>query len=55
MITLLCIGMLAVLALYGRSVLSVTRHAFSELFRYLTLVLGLLFVAAMLLLLFQFA
>lgn len=43
---------LAVLGLYGRSVASVTRPAFGELMRYLALLLSLVFVLAMLLLLF---
>jgi hypothetical protein len=52
MAALLSIAVLVlVLGLYGRSVASNTRHALGMLMRYLTLVLGLAFVLAMLLLL----
>jgi len=40
-----------VLFLYGRSVAGVTRHALLELFRYVTLILGLMFIALLLVLL----
>lgn len=52
MAAVLIIALLLVLAFYSRSVWSVTRHAFGELMRYLTLVLGLVFVMALLALLY---
>ncbi|HMQ77457.1 MAG TPA: hypothetical protein PKE21_15005 [Flavobacteriales bacterium] len=52
MAAVLTIALLLVLVIYSRSVWSVTRHAWSELMRYLTLVLGLLFVMALLVLLY---
>lgn len=50
-LVVITIACLLVLGLYGRSVASTTRHALGELLRYLALVLGILFIAAMLLLL----
>lgn len=46
--------LLLVLFLYGRSVAGGTRHALTELFRFLTLVLGLVFVAGLLVLLYLY-
>lgn len=46
--------MLLVLFLYGRSVAGGTRHALTELFRFMNLVLGLAFIVALLVLLFLY-
>ncbi len=43
---------LLVLALYGRSVLSSTRHSLRELVQFLTLLVGILFIGALLVLLY---
>ena len=51
MAVILILALVVVLFLYGRSVAGMTRHALEELFRYLTLILGLLFIVALLILL----
>lgn len=43
--------LVVVLVLYGRAVVGMVRHAFRELVRYLTLVIGVVFIVAMLILL----
>jgi len=48
---LLVIALATVLYLYGRSVFSATRHSLRELMGFLTLVLGGLFIAVLLVLL----
>lgn len=45
------VALVAVLVLYGRAVVGMVRHAFCELVRYLTLVIGVVFIVAMLILL----
>lgn len=49
---LLLTALIAVLALYGRSVVRSTGHSLDELMRFLTLTLGFGFVLAMLALLY---
>jgi hypothetical protein len=44
----LIIALLAVVLLYGRSVIVLSRHALKEVVRYLTLLLGLLFISLLL-------
>lgn len=44
--------LVAVLVLYGRAVVGLVRHAFRELVQYLTLIIGVVFIVAMLMLIF---
>jgi len=55
MMYLLLFVLLGVLALYGRSVFSTTRHSLRELFNFLTLFIGLLFLGGLLFLLFDYS
>jgi len=52
---LLLIVLLGVLALYGRSVFATTRHSLRELFNFLTLFIGLIFLGSLLYLLFLYS
>ena len=52
---LLLIVLLGVLALYGRSVLRTTGHSLQELFNFLTLLIGLIFLGSLLYLLFLYS
>ena len=55
MMYLLLFVLLGVLALYGRSVFSTTRQSLRELFNFLTLLIGLIFLGSLLYLLFDYS